>query len=200
MKLYYSPGACSLSPHIALREAGLAFEPVRVDLRAKKLADGGDFLAVNPDGYVPVLGLDDGSVLTEGPAIVQYIADLAPDKKLAPANGTPERYRLQSALNFISTELHKSYSPLFSKSAGADWKSSARKTIAERLAHLHDRLKDDYLLGDRFTVADGYLFTVLRWSKFVDFDLSPWPRLVAHEARVAARPAVQEALRFEGLI
>ena len=200
MKLYYSPGACSLSPHIALCEADLPFELVRVDLSAKKTADGGDFLAVNGDGYVPALGLDDGSVLTEGPAIVQYIADLAPAKNLAPANGTPDRYRLQSALNFISTELHKSFSPLFSKTAGADWKAAARATLKDRLAHLHGRMTRDYLLGDQFTVADGYLFTVLGWSKHVDFDLSPWPKLLAHQGRVAARPAVQRALREEGLL
>ncbi len=199
MKLYFSPGACSLSPHIALREADLPFDLIRVDLRAKKTSDGGDFLAVNPDGYVPVLGLDDGSVLIEGPAIVQYIADLAPQRNLAPANGTVARYRLQSALNFISTELHKSFSPLFSKTASADWQQAARKTIGERLDHLHGRLTGSYLLGDQFTVADGYLFTVLRWGKYVNFDLAPWPKLVAHQARVAARPAVPQALKAAGL-
>jgi glutathione S-transferase len=200
MKLYYSPGACSLSPHIALCEAGLPVELVRVDLATKKTADGGDFLAVNPDGYVPVLQLDDGSLLSEGPAIVQYIADRAPEKQLAPANGTLARYRLQSRLNFISTELHKSFSPLFNPAAGADWKEAARKTIAERLDHLQGRLTGDYLLGDQFTVADGYLFTVLGWSKYVKFDLSPWPTLGAYLGRIAARPAVQQALREEGLI
>lgn len=200
MKLYYSPGACSLSPHIALREAGVPFNLVRVDLSAKKIAGGGDFLAVNPDGYVPVLGFDDGSVLTEGPAIVQYIADLAPQKQLAPANGTPARYRLQSALNFISTELHKSFSPLFNKTASADWQAAAKATLSERLDHLQGRLETDYLLGDRFSVADGYLYTVLRWCQYVNLDLGRWPKLAAHQARVAARPAVHEALKAEGLL
>lgn len=200
MKLYYSPGACSLSPHIALCEAGLPVELVRVDLSTKKTADGGDFLAVNPDGYVPVLQLDDGSLLTEGPAIVQYIADQAPAKQLAPANGSMDRYRLQSTLNFISTELHKSFSPLFNPAAVAEWKEAARKTLAERLDHLESRLAGPFLLGEQFTVADGYLFTVLGWSKYVKFDLAPWPKLGAYLGRIAARPAVQQALKEEGLI
>ncbi len=200
MKLYYSPGACSLSPHIALREAGLTFDLVRVDLAAKKTSAGDDFLAVNPDGYVPVLQLDDRSFLTEGPAIVQYIADRVPEKQLAPASGSVARYRLQSLLNFISTELHKSFSPLFNPKAGADWKQFAIKTITERLNHLQDRLTGPYLLGDQFTVADGYLFTVLSWCGHVNFDLSPWPKLVQYLSRIAARPGVQQALKAEGLI
>jgi glutathione S-transferase len=200
MKLYYSPGACSLSPHIALCETGLPVELVRVDLSTKKTADGGDFLAVNPDGYVPVLQLDDGSLLTEGPAIVQYIADQAPAKQLAPANGSMARYRLQSTLNFISTELHKSFSPLFNPAAAAEWKEAARKTLTERLDHLQSRLTGPYLLGDQFTVADGYLFTVLGWGKYVKFDLAPWPKLGEYLGRIAARPAVQQALKEEGLI
>jgi glutathione S-transferase len=199
MKLYYSPGACSLSPHIALCEAGLVFDLVQVDLAAKNTADGRDFLSVNPDGYVPVLQLGDGSLLTEGPAIVQYIADHAPEMGLAPANGTPARYRLQSLLNFVSTELHKSFSPLFNPTAGAEWKQAARKTITERLTHLQDRMKGPYLLGAQFTVADAYLFTVLRWSKYTDFDLSAWPHWVAYQARIAARPGVARALQEEGL-
>jgi glutathione S-transferase len=200
MKLYYFPGACSLSPHIALCEAGLAAELVRVDLAAGKTAAGDDFRTVNPDGYVPVLQLDDGSLLTEGPAIVQYIADRVPEKALAPANGTMARYRLQSLLNFVSTELHKSFSPLFNPAAGADWKQAARDTLARRLDNLQARLTGPYLLGDQYTVADGYLFTVLGWSSHVDFDLARWPRLVEYQGRIAARPAVQQALREEGLI
>jgi glutathione S-transferase len=199
MKLYYSPGACSLSPHIALCEAGVSFETARVDLGTKKLADGSDFRAVNPDGYVPVLQLDDGNLLTEGPAIVQYIADLVPGKELAPANGTLARYRLQSMLNFISTELHKSFSPLFNPATSVDWKEAAKRKIAERLDHLEQRMTGQYALGNQFSVADCYLFTVLRWSKPMKIDLARWPGLAAHQARVAARPAVQQALREEGL-
>jgi glutathione S-transferase len=198
MKLYYSPGACSLSPHIALCEAGLPFDTARVDLGTKRIADGSDFRSVNPDGYVPVLQLDDGELLTEGPAIVQYIADLVPEKKLAPPNGTLARYRLQSMLNFISTELHKSFSPLFNPAASADWKDAAKAKIAERLDHLEQRITDDYALGKEFTVADCYLFTVVRWSKPMKIDLARWPRLAAHQKRVAARPAVQKALHDEG--
>jgi glutathione S-transferase len=200
MKLYYSPGACSLSPHIVLREAGLPVDLIRVDLSTKKMADGGDFLAINPDGYVPVLQLDDGSLLTEGPAIVQYIADLAPERQLAPANGSLARYRLQSRLNFISTELHKTFSPLFNPAAGADWQQAARTTLTERLDHLQGQLAGPYLLGDQFTVADAYLFTVLGWSKYVKFDLTPWPKLGEYLGRVAGRPGVQQALKAEGLI
>jgi glutathione S-transferase len=200
MKLYYSPGACSLSPHIALREAGLKFDLVRVDLATKKTEAGDDFRAVNPNGYVPVLILDDGMVLMEGPAIVQYVADQAPGKHLAPENGTLPRYRLQSLLNFISTELHKSFTPLFNPAASEDWKQSAREVIAERLTYLQGQMAGPYLLGEQFSVADGYLFTVLGWCKYVNFDLSPWPRLGEYLGRIAARPAVLEALKAEGLV
>lgn len=201
MKLYYSPGACSLSPHIALREAGLPFELVKKDLYSKSLGDGSDFLAINPKGYVPVLILDDGETLTEGPAIVQYIADRVPEKKLAPPAGTMERVRLQEWLNYITSELHKSFSPLFNKQASDDWKAAARALLDRRIGYAAQALEGrDCLMGDAFTVADCYLFTVLSWANRVKVDLSPWPRLADYMGRIAARPAVQEALAAEGLI
>lgn len=201
MKLYYSPGACSLSPHIALREAGLNFELVQVDLASKKTASGQNYLEINPAGYVPCLQLDDGRMLTEGPAILQYVADQAPGKLLAPANGSFERYHLQQWLNFISTELHKSFSPLFNPAASEDWKNAVRQTIAARLGVVATRLKDaPYLLGDSLSVADIYLFVVLGWAAYVNLDLSPWPALQAFMGRVGGREAVQAALRAEGLI
>jgi len=201
MKLYYAPGACSLSPHIALREAGLAFTLEKVDLKTRSLAGGGDYLAVNPKGYVPALQLDNGDVLTEGPAIVQYVADQRPQSGLAPAAGTPERYRLAEWLNFITSELHKSYSPLFSADAAPGWKDAARANIARRLDVIERHLDGkSYLLGERFTVADGYLFTVLNWSGWTKFDLSKWPRVQAYLARIAARPKVREAMAAEGLL
>ena len=201
MKLYYSPGACSLSPHIALREAGLNFELVQVDLATKKTASGQNYLEINPAGYVPCLQLDDGRTLTEGPAILQYVADRAPGKLLAPANGSFERYHLQQWLNFISAELHKSFSPLFNPGASEDWKNAVRQTIAARLGVVATRLKDaPYLLGDSLSVADIYLFVVLSWGAYVNLDLSPWPVLQAFMGRVGGREAVQAALRAEGLI
>ena len=201
MKLYFSPGACSLSPHIALREAGLDFETERVDMATKKTRGGDDFYTINPRGYVPALRLDSGEVLTEGPAIVQYIADLAPEKQLAPAAGTFERVRLQETLNFISTELHKGFSPLFNKDCPEDWKQVVRANLGRRFAALDAQLADQpFLLGQGFTIADGYLFTVLGWTRFVNFDLTPYPNLVAYQQRVAARPAVHAALEAEGLI
>jgi glutathione S-transferase len=201
MKLYFSPGACSLSPHIALLEAGLDFTLERVDVRAKQTASGRDFLTINPKGYVPALEMNDGAVLTEGPAIVQFIADLAPDRQLAPANGTLERYRLVEWLNFISTELHKSFSPLFRPTSTEDMKEAARAHLTNRLNWLAGQLEGrDYLMGSQFTVADAYLFTVLGWANFVQFDLAQWPVFAAYTQRVAARPAVQQALRAEGLL
>ena len=201
MKLYYSPGACSLSPHIALREAGLPFDMQKVDLNSKQMEGGGDFTAVNAKGYVPALILDDGQMLTEGPAIVQYIADQRPESGLAPKAGTLERYRLMEWLNFIASELHKTFAPLFHPEVAAEWRQAARDRIAQRLdiveKHLHGK---DYLMGKQFTVADGYLFTVLNWSKFVGFDLGKWPLVQAYLARVAARPKVQDALKAEGLV
>lgn len=201
MKLYYSPGACSLSPHIVLREAGLPFDLERVDLKTKQTETGADFRGVNPKGYVPALLLDDGSILTEGPAIVQYIADRVPDKELAPAAGTLERYRLMEWLNFISTELHKSFSPLFNPKAPDDWKALVRGLIGQRLdlvdKHLGDR---SFLMGETFMVPDAYLFTVLGWGKWVDIDIGRWPTLKTYTERIAGRPAVRAAMVAEKLL
>lgn len=200
MKLYYTPGACSLSPHIVLEELGLPYETETVDLRSKVVASGGDFAQTNPKGYVPALLLDSGAVLTEGPAIVQYLADLAPEKKLAPANGTIARYQLQSWLNFIGTELHKSCSPFFDPASGDVWRDAAKANLERRLEYIDEALAGRaYLMGEDFSVADAYLFTVLGWMGFVQFDLSGLPNLTAFQARVAARPAVQAALKAEGL-
>lgn len=201
MKLYYAPGACSLSPHIVLREAGLDFTLERVDTKTHKTAAGQDFYAINPKGYVPVLELGDGQRLTEGPAIVQYLADQKPAAQLAPANGSFERYRLQEMLNFISTEIHKQFSPLFNPAT----LDEARKSQIERLGQRFDLVVQylggkPYLFGDTFSVADAYLFTVVNWSKFVKLDLSRWPTLLAYLKRVAARPSVQAALKAEGLL
>ncbi len=200
MKLYYSPGACSLSPHIALREAGLPVELVKVDLKTKATAEG-DFTAINSKGYVPALQLNDGSILTEGPAIVQYIADQKPESGLAPKNGTIERYRLQEWLNFITSELHKSFSPLFDATATVDQKETVKTRLGKRFDWLSQQLGNkEYLMGAAFTVADGYLFTVLNWCQWVNIDLGKWPVLKAYHARVAARAKVQEALKAEGLV
>jgi glutathione S-transferase len=201
MKLYYSPGACSLSPHIVAREAGLDIELVKADTKTKKMADGGDYWQVNAKGYVPALQLDNGQLLTEGPVIVQYLADQKPASGLVPAAGSFERYRVQEWLNFITSEIHKSFSPLFNPAAAAEWKEAAKANLAKRFgfvaAHLEGR---DYLMGSQFTVADAYLFTVANWGQFVGVDIGQWPALKAHHARVAARPKVQEALKAEGLI
>ncbi|HXF45426.1 MAG TPA: glutathione transferase GstA [Burkholderiaceae bacterium] len=200
MKLYYSPGACSLSPHIVLRELGLPFTPVKVDLKSKRTADGADYLTINGKGYVPALELDDGQVLTEGPAIVQYLADRKPEARLAPPNGTLERYRLQEWLNFISTELHKQFSPLFAPNTPDATKEAQRERLANRFDWLSKQLAGkQYLLGNDFSVADAYLFTVLNWCGYVGLDLAKWPVLAQYHARVAARPAVREALKAEGL-
>lgn len=201
MKLYFSPGACSLASHIALLEAGLPFATERVDLGKKVTASGADFRAVNPNGYVPALELDGGGVLTEGPAILQFIADQAPGAQLMPAAGTVERYRVIGWLNFIGTELHKNFSPLFNKAASEDMRTAGRTNLAHRFGYVARMLEGRaYLAGDQFSVADAYLFTVVNWSGFVGFDLSDWPLLQAHLARIAARPAVQQALRDEGLL
>lgn len=201
MKLYYSPAACSLSPHIVLREGGLAFEPVLASTKTHQLADGTDYYTINPLGYVPVLELDDGTRLREGPAIVQYIADQVPTKNLAPANGTLPRYRLQEWLTFIGTEIHKSFSPLFSSAMPDDGKKIFRDKLAQRYQWVNGQLEGkDYLMGEHFSVADAYFFTVTRWAKPMNIDLSALPQVLAHHERVGARPAVQEALRFEGLL
>jgi len=202
VKLYYSPGACSLSPHIVLREAGVAFDLDKIDNKAKKTSDGADYLAINPKGQVPALGLDGGGVLTEGPAIVQYIADLKPESGLAPKPGTLERARLQETLNYLSAELHKSFGPLFSPASSAEAKAAATETVEKKLAYLEGLFADgrDYTGGKAFSVADAYLFTLLNWTGFVGIDLKRWPHLAAFQARVGARPAVQEALIAEGLL
>lgn len=202
MKLYYAPGACSLSPHIALLEAGLDFTTERVNLRTdKRTESGADYLAINPKGYVPALELKDGTVLTEGGAIVQFIADLAPDRQLAPANGTLERYQLMEWLSYISGEIHKNFSPLFRPTSSDDAKEAARANLRTRLGYVAAELAGrDYLMGSQFTVADGYLFTVLNWATVLQFDMSAWPVLGAYQQRIAARPAVQQALRAEGLL
>ncbi len=201
MKLYFSPGACSLSPHIALEEAGLTYQTEKVDLKAKKTASGADYLALNPKGQVPLLQLDDGTVLTEGPAIVQYIADQAAGKELAPAYGTPGRYRLMEWLNFITSELHKGFTPLFNPTFPEEGKAIQRDNLARRFDWISTQLGErPYLMGDRFTIADGYLFTVLNWTKFVGLDLTKWPVLSAYVQRVGSRPAVHAALVAEGLV
>jgi glutathione S-transferase len=201
MKLYYSPGACSLSPHIAMYEAGLACEAIAAPTKTHQLPDGSDYYQVNPLGYVPYLTLDDGRSLHEGPAIVQYIADQAPDKKLAPVNGTYERYKLQEWLTFIGTELHKTFSPLFVPTTHPDTKAAALERLKSRLQWVEGELAGkQYLMGDQFTVADGYLFVVTNWGQYVGLDLSPYANIVAYRARVGARPAVIAAMTAEGLI
>lgn len=200
MKLYFSAGACSLSPHIALREAGVPFELVAVDLRSKRLPDGSDFRAINPKGYVPALQLDDGRLLTEGSAIVQYIADSKPESKLAPPAGSFERYRLDEWLSYIGTELHKTYSTFFNPSATDDMRNAARERLSMRLEIVAKELDGKpFLLGNDFSVADGYLYTVLRWSQFANLDLSKWPSIQAFMERVSERPAVKQALEAERL-
>jgi len=200
MKLYFSPGACSLSPHIVLLEAGLDFSAERVDLRAKLTAAGADFRAINPKGYVPALSLDDGSVLTEGAAIVQFLADLAPASGLLPPVGDPARYKVISWLSYISSELHKNFSPLFNPAASDDMKAHARKMLAMRLEYVAAQLDNRDYLESGFSVADAYLFTVLGWADVVQLDLTAWPVLGEYRARIGARPAVQQALRAEGLM
>jgi glutathione S-transferase len=200
MKLYLLPGACSLASHIALEEAGLSYETAAVSRQTKTLPDGSDYNKINPKGYVPALQLDDGVVLTEGPAILQYVADLVPATGLAPAAGTVARVQLQAWLNFIGSEVHKNYSPLFSPANSDDWKAAARANLDRRLGYLNDQLTaQPYLMGDTFTVADAYLFVVLSWSGMVKVDLSGFPALGAFQQRVAVRPAVQAALKAEGL-
>ena len=201
MKLYYSPGACSLSPHIVALEAGLDCECILASTKSHKLPDGTDFYSINPLGYVPFLVLDDGQTLREGPVIVQYLADQAPEKKLLPAVGSMERYRVLEWLNFIGTELHKNFGPLFKPGTPEDYKPSVRQTLRGRFEWVEQQLTDaGYLMGAQFTVADAYLFTVCGWGKFVGLDISDLPKLQAYLARVGSRPAVQAALRAEGLL
>lgn len=202
MKLYYAPGACSLSPHIALREAGLPVTLEKVDLIAGRTETGGDYAAVNPKGYVPALQFEDGAVLTEGAVIARYIADLAPAAELAPKPGSFERVRLEEIMNFIGSELHKSYTPLFLPDTTEEGKTAARARIAKKLAYLESILADgrDYLLGERFSVADGYLFTIVNWSESRGVPLDAFPKLRTFMARIGARAGVQEAMRAEGLL
>jgi glutathione S-transferase len=201
MKLYFSPGACSLSPHIVLHEAGLPFTPVLASTKSHKLQDGTDYYTINPKGYVPLLEFDDGARLSEGPVIVQWIADQVPAKKLAPAAGTMARYRLQEWLNFVTTEVHKGYSPLFNPAMPEDAKAIFRQKLRGRYEYLEQQLEGrDFLMGADFTVADAYLFTVTRWAGFAGVQLDGLPRVAAYMQRIEARPAVQAALKAEGLL
>ena len=201
MQLYFSPGACSLASHIVLRESGLPFDLKRTDVKTKKLEDGSDYFAVNSKGSVPALRLDDGQVLTEGPAILQYIADQKLESRLAPKSGTLERYRLQEWLNFITSEIHKNFSPLFNPAVDAKVKEYMIQNLEKKFEWLNGQLAGrKFLTGDNFTVADAYLFVVANWSNFVGIDLARWPALKEFQARVAARPQVQEAMTVEGLI
>jgi glutathione S-transferase len=201
MQLYFSPGACSLASHIALREAGLSVDLKRADVRTKKLEDGSDYLAVNSKGAVPALRLDNGQVLTEGPVILQYIADLKPESNLAPKNGTLERYRLQEWLNYITSEVHKSFSPLFNPANDPAVKAYAVTNLSKKFEWIDKQLAEKkYLTGDTFTVADAYLFAVVSWTDGLGIDLTPWPALKEYLVRVAARPKVLEAMEAEGLL
>lgn len=202
MKLYYAPGACSLAPHIVLEEGGFTYESEAIDLRGNRMTSSGkDFSEINPKGYVPTLVLDDGQVLTEGPAINQYLADRVSEKKLAPPNGSMERYRLQEWLTFLGTELHKSFSPLFNPAASDDWKKASMETLDRRLTYIAQQLgSKQFLVGDNFTIADAYLFTVLGWGQYVGLDIGKWPALKEYHSRIFMRPAVQATLKAEGLI
>ncbi|HUX74589.1 MAG TPA: glutathione transferase GstA [Steroidobacteraceae bacterium] len=201
MKLYYAPGACSLATHILLCEVGAPFTTEKVNLQTKKTASGADYTAINSKGAVPALLLDDGQLLTEVAVILQYLADQKPDAALAPRAGSFERYRLLEILNYIATEVHKGFGPLFNPKASADWKAGALANLSARFDWLTGQLAGkSYLLGERFSIADAYLFTVLGWSGHVGIDLAKWPALAAYRARVGLRPKVQEALRAEGLL
>jgi glutathione S-transferase len=201
MKLYYSPGACSLSPHIVLRESGLKFEAVLASTKTHKLQDGTDYYTINPKGYVPLLELDSGERLSEGPAIVQYIADQVPAKKLAPPCGTLARARLQEWLNFTTSEIHKSYGVLFNPATPEEFKNVVRAKMQDRYRYVDAQLEGkSYLTGSDFSVADAYLFTVTNWARHVGLDLAAFENVAAFMARMAARPSVQEAMKAEGLL
>lgn len=201
MKLYYSPGACSLSPHIVASELGLDVQLEKVDTKSHTLASGGDYFKVNPKGYVPALEIKAGQILTEGPAIVQYLGDQKPELGLVPAAGTVERYRLQEMLGYINSELHKTYSPLFNPNTNPETVEERKGYLKKRYQYLDEILgRHEYLLGDKFTAADAYLFTVTNWAGYVKLDLSGFPNIQAFQKRVAARPAVQKAMKEEGLI
>lgn len=200
MKLYYSTGTCSLSPHIILNEAGIKFDLVKVDLKAKTYANGQDYRQVNSKGAVPALEIDNGEVLTEGAVLVQYIADLVPEKKLIPTFGTMERYRCQEWLNYIASEIHKSFSPLWNRNLSEEARANAMTLLTNKFPYLESRLaKQNYCMGSTFSVVDAYLFTVLNWSKHLKVDLSPYPALLGFIERIASRPAVQAAMTAEGL-
>jgi len=201
MKLFFTPGACSLAPHIILRETGLTFELERVDLAKKETAGGDDFTKINPKGYVPAIQLDDGQILTEAVVILQYLADQKPESGVAPAQGTMERYRLMELLSFLTSEVHKPFGPLFNPDVTGEWKENQLNLLHKRFDYLAEGLRgQQYLTGDEFTVADAYLFTILNWTNFLKLDLGKWPVLKDYIARVAARPSVQEAMKAEGLI
>jgi glutathione S-transferase len=201
MKLYYFPAACSLSPHIVLLEAGLPFTLEKIDFATKKTSTGIDYFTINSKGAVPALQLDDGRMLTEGPAIVQYLADQKPDSGLAPRAGTFERYQLMEILNYITSEVHKGFSPLFNPKISADWKASALANMEKKFDWLTSFLTGKtFLMGNTFTVADAYLFTVLNWTGHLKIDLGPWPVLTAYQSRIVQRPKVQQALKEEGLL
>lgn len=201
MKLYYSPGACSLSPHIVASELGLDVQLEKVDTKSHTLASGGDYFKVNPKGYVPALEIKAGQILTEGPAIVQYLGDQKPELGLVPAAGTVERYRLQEMLGYINSELHKTYSPLFNPNTNPETVEERKGYLKKRYQYLDEILgRHEYLLGEKFTAADAYLFTVTNWAGYVKLDLSGFPNIQAFQKRVAARPAVQKAMKEEGLI
>jgi len=201
MKLYYYPGACSIAPHIVAREAGIALDLEKVDLGSKRTATGEDYLAVNPKGYVPALRLDDGSVLTEVSAIIQYLADQAPASGLIPAAGTMERYRILEWIGYVSTEIHKGFGPLWNAKLAPEARAAAVAALSHRLDLVEKVLaRQPFLTGERFTVVDAYLFAVASWAPWVKLDMAPWPKLRDFVARVAARPKVQEALVAEGLV
>jgi glutathione S-transferase len=200
MKLYFAPGACSLSPHIVLREAGQKFDLVQVDLREKKTKDGSDFNQINGKGQVPTLETDDGFTLTEGPAILQYVGDKNPGAKIVPPAGSTERYKVQEWLNFITSELHKNFGPLFRPTTPDAYKQICRDAIAGRFKWINEKLAGkQYLMGDAFTAPDAYLYVITRWAQRMEMDLNQWPNLKAFSERMAARPKVQEALKAEGL-
>ena len=201
MKLYFSPGACSLAPHIVLEESGLAYETALASTKTHQLADGTDYYTINSKGQVPLLELDSGERLTEGPAIVQYLADKVPAKNLAPANGTMARYRVQEWLNFITSELHKGIGGLFNPAMPEDGRTVIRARAASKLKWVDDQLEGkQYLMGDVFSIADPYLFTVANWSSHTGIDISGMKNLGAYQARMAARPSVQAAMKAEGLL
>ena len=201
MKLFYKPGACSLAPHIVLEELGIGYEAEKVDLKTKVTESGADFLTINPKGYVPALQMDNGEVLTECQAILEYLGDRNPSQNLIPAAGSTARYQIHAWLNFVASELHKGFSPFFKPSTPQEWKDACLVILEQRLSYVDAELAGkDYLMGDTFTVADAYLFTILGWARYIQLDLAKWDNLAAYQARLAQRPAVVAAMKAEGLI